>query len=104
MSSLLGCNLPLLVSSTLEDGELVLLDAAGIAADAGAIEVKASAETSIEMSDAPTQDATTGTATAASVSMFEVDSVAIMATANFGAELLRTDAVAKITGMGGATA
>jgi hypothetical protein len=97
-------NLPLLVSSTLEDGELVLLDAAGVAADGGTIELKASAETSIEMEDPPTMDATTGTAPAASVSMFQVDSTAIMATAIFGAELLRTDAVAKITGMGGVTA
>ncbi len=54
-------NLPLLVSSALAPGELVLLDAAGIAADAGPIEVKASAQCDIEMADTPRSDATTGT-------------------------------------------
>jgi hypothetical protein len=97
-------NLPMLISSGLAPGELVLLDAAGVAANADTITVKASTETDIEMSDAPAMDATAGTATAASVSMFQVDSVAIMATAIFGAELLRSDAVCKITGMGGVTA
>ncbi len=96
-------NLPLLVSSGLAPGELVLFDAVGVAADADTIEVKASTQTDIEMQDAPTSDATTGTG-AAMVSMFQVDSTAIMATAIFGAELLRSDAVAKITGMGGVTA
>ncbi len=55
------------------------------------------------MEDAPTSDATTDTG-AAMVSMFQVDSTAIMATAIFGAKLLRTDAVCKIVNMGEATA
>ncbi len=96
-------NLPLLVSGGLAAGELVLLDAAGVAANANTVEVKASTETDIEMDDAPTSDATVGSG-ATSVNMFQVNSVALMATAIFGAELLRADAVCKITGMGGVTA
>ena len=106
-SSALGgelLNLPLLTSSGLAPGELVLLDAAGVAANADTIAVKASTQTDIEMLDSSlVQDATTGAGTTL-VSMFQVNSVAIMATAIFGAELLRSDAVCKITGMGEATA
>ena len=91
-------NLPLLVSSAAEAGSLRLIDASGIAADAGTIEISASAQTDIEMADNPTQSALTGVGSNM-VSMFTTNGVALKAIVSFAAaEILRDDCIAKIEG------
>ncbi len=91
-------NLPALVSSGVPAGSLFLIDASGIAADGGPITTRHSQHTSLEMSDTPTHDAVTPTA-ASLVSMFQTNSTAFIANAVFGAQVLRNDAVAEITGI-----
>ena len=75
---------------------MLLIDGVGIAGESDAIKIDASDDTTIEMETEPTQDSTTPTASEM-VSMFQTNSVAIMAKAWFGAERIRDDAVARIT-------
>lgn len=91
-------NLPAMVSDEIAAGELLLIDAVGIAGDSDLITVEASNEATIEMETAPMGDATTPTGTL-QVSMFQTHSTALLAKAFFGCERLRDNAVAKITGV-----
>ena len=88
-------NLPLLVSSAAEAGSLRLLDASGVAADWGTIDISASRQADIEMADTPTQSALTGVGSS-TVSMFTTNGVAVKAVIKFAAEKLRDDCIAKI--------
>jgi HK97 family phage major capsid protein len=96
-STLLG--IPLLTSSAVSAGRLVLVDAAGCCAAGDAIEVDVSAETSLQMDSAPTMTASTsGAPTAVNVvSQWQVDSTAIKCIARFGIEKFRANAVATLT-------
>ncbi len=76
-------NLPALVTTALDDGVLVLIDASGIAGDLDDIAVRGSNQADIEMADASlAQDATTGTG-ASMVSMFQTDGLALLAETSF---------------------
>ena len=88
---------PLLVSSGIRLGQLVLLDALQIAAAAGQIDITVGTQTAVEMSDTPAHDAITPTG-ASLVSMFQTNSVAMRAVATVAAERLRDDAIALIEG------
>lgn len=71
--------LPVIVSNQVGD-QLILVNASDIyLADDGQVVIDASREASLEMSDAPTQDAGKGTGAASLVSMFQTNSVAIRA-------------------------
>jgi len=92
-------NLPAIVSSGVPAGSLYLVDASGIAADGAGVTVAASRNATIEMDTAPTMDATVPTP-AQMVSMFQTNSTALIANAWIAAQVLRSDAVAVITGIG----
>ena len=83
------------MSSAAEAGSLRLLDASGVAADWGTIDISASRQADIEMADTPTQSALTGVGSS-TVSMFTTNGVAVKAVIKFAAEKLRDDCIAKI--------
>lgn len=91
---------PLISSAALSAGEMILVDGSGIVGNAGLIETDASDQTSIEMADTPSNDATTGTGSQM-VSMFETGSVAVRVLAHFGADRIvgRDDAIATLKGI-----
>jgi HK97 family phage major capsid protein len=89
------CNLPLLVASGLAAGELLLVDAAGIAVDGEAPTVDVSSETDILMDTAPAMTSSTPTP-GTMVSMFATNSTALLATAMIGAVPIRDSAVALV--------
>jgi hypothetical protein len=91
-------HLPAVVSNVVDEGTITLLDGAGIAADAGDIRIRTSAQADIEMATDPSQDGTTGDG-AQMVSMFQSNSAALMAIASFGVQRLRDDAVAVLQGV-----
>jgi HK97 family phage major capsid protein len=86
------------VSDALDVGQLMLMDAGGIAGESELITVQASDDTTIEMESEPEGSAVEPTATE-KVSMFQTNSTAIMSTAWFGAKRFRDDAVAIIDGI-----
>jgi hypothetical protein len=90
--------LPVLIASGVPPGELFLIDASGIAVDAGVPTVSVSGNANIEMSTTPTSASSTPT-TAQLVSMYQSNSTAIKADAWFGAAVLRNNALAAITGI-----
>jgi len=93
-------NLPLLISSGVPSGTLYLVDASGVAADAGPVTVDVSNQTDILMDSAPSgMNSATPSGTATLVSMFQTDSTALRATAVFGAAKIRSNAVAVVTGI-----
>jgi len=90
--------IPAMPSDEIGAGRVALLDASGIAGESGTVTIDASSQADIEMLAADlVQDATTPTGTEL-VSMFQTNSVAIRAVADFKAERLRDDAVAVLTG------
>jgi HK97 family phage major capsid protein len=91
-------NLPAVVSSGVPAGEAYLVNAAGIAADAGPVTVDVSSQADIQMDTAPTTTSATPTASTL-VSMFASNSTALRCDAWFGAQVLRDDTVAVITGI-----
>jgi hypothetical protein len=95
-------NLPLLVSSGLADGTLALLDAGAIAANGEAPTVEVSTQADIQMDTAPTMNSTSPTP-ATMTSMFQTNSAALRATAVFGCQKLRADAVSVVTGISATT-
>ena len=79
---------------------LWLIDASGIAANAETIEVSMSRQASVEMDSAPGQDAVNPDApTAPVVSLWQANSVGIMASVWFGAEVVRSGSVAVLEGV-----
>jgi hypothetical protein len=95
-------NLPLLVSSGLGAGTLALLNGSGIAANGLAPVVSVSTQADIAMDTAPPMNATTPTP-AQMVSMFQTNSAAVKAIAEFAVEKLRDDAVTTVTGINATT-
>ncbi|WP_421952114.1 phage major capsid protein [Pelagibacterium sp.] len=93
-------DVPAMASDALDDGEMILVDGMGIGGDNEAITLEASNDTSIQFVAEPTNDSDTPTATEL-VSMFQTNSVAILATAWFGVARLagRDNALAKLTGI-----
>ena len=98
---------PALVSAQVPDtggspssNALWLIDASGIAANADAIEVSMSRQATVEMSSTPGQDAVDpDPPTAPNVSLWQTNSVGIMASVWFGAEVIRSGSVATLEGI-----
>ena len=91
-------NLPAIVSSGVPAGSLYLIDASGIVADGGPVTVTATGQADVLMDTAPVMSSAVPTA-AQMVNMFQTNSTALKANAWFGAEVLRDDAVAVVTGI-----
>ena len=90
--------LPVIVSDYV-DGIVVLANASDIyVADDGGITVDMSREASLEMSDAPSQDATDGTG-ASLVSLWQTNSVGLRAERTINWARRRPSAVASLTGV-----
>jgi hypothetical protein len=86
------------VSDAIPDGQLVAVQTAAIAADAGEFETRVSRQAAIEMLDAALQqDGGTGQG-AAMVSLFQANLMGIAIEARFGLEVIRPRAAAAITG------
>ncbi|WP_392711297.1 phage major capsid protein [Rhizobium ruizarguesonis] len=96
VSEFLG--LPLAISPGIAAGTLVLLDGDRILADVESLGVDISRFTTLQMNDGPTMDAITPTATA-TVSLWQVNAVAIKISALFGAVAGTPDALAVLTGI-----
>jgi hypothetical protein len=97
--------LPVVVSTQLPaaagspvTNSLWLIDGTGIAADAEGVEVEMSRESTVQMEDAPTQDAVAGTGSTV-VSLWQTNSVGLLAKVYFAALRLRTNAVAVLEGI-----
>ncbi|MGO6724410.1 phage major capsid protein [Rhizobium ruizarguesonis] len=96
LSEFLG--LPFAVSPALTAGTLILLDGDRVLADIASLGVDTSRFTSLQMSDEPTMDVITPTATAV-VSLWQTNSVGIKISALFGAVAGTDDAIAVLTGI-----
>lgn len=94
---------PAMPSSQVGSGELYLIDCSQIAAGAGSIRIDTSDVAAIQLTDAPTVNAGTGTA-ANLVSGFQTGMSAIRAVAEVNANRLRESAVAGLTGVAWAQA
>lgn len=90
-------NLPAIVSDGMEAGTLGLLDATGIAAETMGVELSVSRQSSIQLDDAPDSPATAATAV---ISLWQNNLVGVMPSIIFGAERMKDNAFAKITGIG----
>jgi HK97 family phage major capsid protein len=91
--------MPVISSDRTPATNVVLANAQDIyLADEGGVAVDASRETSIEMSDAPAQDATAGTG-ASMVSMFQTNSVALRGERTINWARRRTGSVVYLTGV-----
>ena len=89
---------PLIASSGAPTGNLYLVDCAAIAAAAEAPTIAASSAATVQMDTAPTIASDVPTA-ASVVSMFQTDSTALLSTAVFAVEKLRSTAVAIVSGI-----
>jgi HK97 family phage major capsid protein len=96
LSEFLG--LPFAVSPGLAAGTLILLDGDRILGDVESLGVDTSRFASLQMSDEPTTDVITPTATAV-VSLWQTNSVGIKISALFGAVAGTPDALAVMTGV-----
>jgi len=92
-------DLPFLVADEVGEGNLMLIDASQIASDSLPLTLRTSSQANIQMADNPDMDATAGTASAQSVSLYQTGSVAILAERVYATELLRDGAVAVLTGV-----
>jgi hypothetical protein len=88
---------PAIVSGTVADGTLRLMDAASFAGDLEAVALDKSAQASLDLGDPPDSPTTASTTV---ISLFQSNMVAVMATVFFGAQKLRTAAAAEVTGIG----
>ncbi|WP_228529900.1 phage major capsid protein [Diaphorobacter caeni] len=90
--------LPVIVSDYVPAGTVIMLNASDVyLADDGVVDIAVSSEASLEMSDAPAQDAGAGTG-ASLVSMFQTNSVAIRAERYINWAKRRAAAVIYVTG------
>lgn len=87
-------NLPALVTSAAGAGQLHLIDGSGVAAEIDDVLIKQSGAANIQFDDAPDSPATASTV---SISMFQTNSVAMMAEVTFGAAMGRPNAFATVT-------
>ena len=86
--------LPGMVSDVIPAGTLRLINAGAIAAAASGIGIDVSTQADIQMVDNPAVDAS-----AALVSLFQTNNVALKALVTFAVERTRSDAVAELTGI-----
>jgi hypothetical protein len=90
--------LPLAVSPALASGSLILIDGDRVAADIESLGVDISRHAALEMSDTPTMDSSTPTATPV-VSLWQTNVIGIKISALFGAVAGTSDALAVLTGV-----
>jgi hypothetical protein len=89
---------PLIVSPAIPAGTLRLVNASAIAADAGLLTLRGLTAGDVEMSNTPGQDAGSG-AGAQMVSLFQTDSVGLLASVEFAVEAVLSNASAQLTGV-----
>jgi hypothetical protein len=89
-------DLPVLVSDQCVAGVVILVDATGLAGNSDTVMLDGSAETTLQMDDAPTQSSVTPTATTV-VNLFMTNARALRAERWFGFEIVRASAVAALT-------
>lgn len=93
------CGVPAMASDAVEAGTVLLLDGAGIAGDAGPMETEASTQAAVEILESElAQNAPAGTG-AALTSLWQTGCIALMTKAAFGAERMRPNAIARLTGV-----
>jgi HK97 family phage major capsid protein len=102
-SELLG--VPLLPTDAVEDDEVILVDAAAVAADVRDAKLTPAREASLDMRDDPTSDASTGTGSS-HVSLWQSNMLGWRAISEWGATVIRDPAAVRLTGVswGGSTA
>ncbi|MGQ7793753.1 phage major capsid protein [Faunimonas sp. B44] len=88
-------DVPAIVTDGLPAGTLALFDGAKLGGDLETMSVTASADTTLTLSDTPTMDSTTPTATEV-VSLYQTDCIAVLASCWFGARRLDPSAVALV--------
>ena len=91
-------NLPLLISSGCPAGTLYLVDAAQVAANGEAPTLAISTQADVQLDTVPNTDSSVPTA-AAMTSMFASNSTALLSSALFACEKLRSTAVSVVTGI-----
>ncbi|NKK95248.1 MULTISPECIES: phage major capsid protein [Rhizobium] len=91
-------NLPFAVSPGIAAGTLILLDGDRVLADIESLGIDISRFATLEMSDEPTMDAATPTATPV-VSLWQTNSVGVKLSALFGVAAGTSDAIAVMTGI-----
>jgi hypothetical protein len=91
-------NLPLLISSGCPAGTLYLVDAAQVAANGEAPTLAISTQADVQLDTVPNMDSSVPTA-AAMTSMFATNSTALLSSALFACEKLRSTAVSVVTGI-----
>jgi HK97 family phage major capsid protein len=89
-------NLPALVTDRLAAGTLMLINAAGIAADIGVVQFATGQQAVLQLDDAPDDPPTSSTPR---VSLFQDNLTAIRAVYTFGAERFRANSVAILDGV-----
>lgn len=92
------CGVPFVVSDALASGELALFAGEGLVGALGNIELRSSDEITVEMLEEPTNNSATPAA-AEQVSLWQTNSVGMLVNVTFGAERIREDAVARLTGI-----
>ena len=96
-------NIPMLVSSAVASGRLILVDASSLAGAADTIEVSVSRQAALQLDNAPTMSVGAGSpaspVAATAVSLFQTNSIAIRSIAFFGAAVVRSGGVAALDGM-----
>jgi len=91
------CSVPILPSDGLPDDEIWLVDAAAIAAGFETIDPRPSREATVSMTTTPTGDSSTGTGEQM-VSLWQTNSIGLIAETSLSAELLKPDGIARVTG------
>jgi HK97 family phage major capsid protein len=89
---------PLLINDGMTAGTLRLIDVSRIAARLESIELSASDETTIEMDTAPTNNSASPTGTSV-VSLWQTNSVGVLAKAYYGVKRLRSNVAATLSGI-----
>lgn len=96
--------IPALVTDRIADGTTMLIDASAIAANGGEVQIATSTVADVQMVDNPTVATSAGSpaapVAAQLVSLFQSNGVALRAERTFSFRLLRSNAVAAVTGGG----
>ena len=90
--------MPVVVSDGQAPGKITLVDARQIAVADEPITLRSSENAALEMSDTPSHDSTTPTATTL-VSMFQTNCRALLAERHFAVKVLKATGVATMTGV-----
>lgn len=92
--------IPVMPCDQLPPGSIALIDAAGLAGEAGSIDVNASDQAALEIKSSGLQQNAKSGAGTSLVSMFQTNSVALKANSTIGVQRLRDNAIAIVTNAG----